>query len=91
MTHRRTLRSRGLRGRIGWHLRVLADRLDPMMAPRGMHWSFTFEPGEGIRFRDDGKGCDLWYLGELNYVRAHSEADTPAPEDMELSLGRPPT
>jgi hypothetical protein len=56
-----------------------------------MHWSFTFEPGEGIRFRDDGKGCDLWYLGELNYVRAHSEADTPAPEDMELSLGRPPT
>jgi hypothetical protein len=42
-----------------------------------MGWSFTFEPGEGIRFREDGKGCPLAYLSAADYDRAHSEADDP--------------
>jgi len=61
-------------------LRRIADRLDPASTPRRMSsHSFTFEEGEGIRFRSDGKGCPLWYLGEDDYSRAHVEADRPAP------------
>jgi hypothetical protein len=57
-------------------LRRIADRLDPAGAPRGMSgFSFTFERGEGIRFREDGRGCPLWYLGDDDYERAHAEAD----------------
>ena len=56
-------------------LRALADRVDPDGAPRHMSYSFTFEDREGIRFRDDGKGCPLWYLGRDSYERAHAEAD----------------
>jgi hypothetical protein len=57
-------------------LRSIADRLDPAGAPRRMSsHSFTFERGEGIRFRDDGRGCPLWYLGDDDYQRAHEEAD----------------
>lgn len=59
-------------------LRQIADRLDPEGAPRGMSYSFTFEDGEGIRFRDDGKGCPLWHLGQDDYQRAHTEADSGA-------------
>lgn len=62
--------------RIARRLRFLADRIDPAGAPRAIsHW-FTFEHNEGIRFREDGKGCRLWYLGEADYERAHAEADT---------------
>jgi hypothetical protein len=50
--------------RLAWYLRCLADRIDPDGAHR-----------EGIRFRDDGKGCPLWYLGRDSYERAHAEAD----------------
>lgn len=57
-------------------LRRIADRLDPASEPRGMSYSFTFELGEGIRFRDDGRGCPLWYLGEDDYERAHTESDS---------------
>lgn len=61
-------------------LRRAADRLDPAGCPRRMSSaSFTFEEDEGIRFRDDGRGCPLWYLGEDDYRRAHDEADRPAP------------
>jgi hypothetical protein len=61
-------------------LRRIADRIDDKGAPRRMSaYSFTFERGEGIRFRDDHKGCPLWYLGEDDYQRAHAEADKPAP------------
>lgn len=60
-------------------LRRIADRLDPAGAPRSLGHSFTFELGEGIRFRDDGKGCPMWYLGESDYDRAHEESDTDAP------------
>lgn len=57
-------------------LRRIADRIDHAGAPKGMSYSFTFECGEGIRFRDDGKGCRLWYLGDDDYERAHTEADS---------------
>jgi hypothetical protein len=64
--------------RLARWLRDLADRIDYEGAPKGMSYSFTFEPGEGIRFRADGRGCPLWYLGEADYLRAHREAG-PAP------------
>lgn len=60
-------------------LRRLADRLDYSGAPRAIGISFTFELGEGIRWRDDGRGCPLWYLGDDDYERAHDEADNPGP------------
>lgn len=60
-------------------LRRIADRIDYSGSPKGMSWSFTFEPGEGIRFRTDGQGCPLWYLGDADYERAHAEAGTPKP------------
>lgn len=56
--------------------RRLADRIDYAGAPKAMHWSFTFENREGIRFREDGKGCRLWYLNDAEYRKAHTEADT---------------
>lgn len=57
-------------------LRRWADRLDPHNGPQGIGWSFTHEAGVGIKFRDDGKGCPLWYLGNDDYEQAHTEADT---------------
>lgn len=64
-----------LRARVGWRLRRIADRIDPANTPRCTGYSFTIEPGEGIRWRDDGRGCPLWYLSEADYQRAHDEAD----------------
>lgn len=57
-------------------LRRWADRLSYETAPRAIGWSFTFEDRVGIRFREDGRGCPLWYLGEDDHERAHEEADT---------------
>lgn len=61
---------------IAQRLRFLADRIDRDGAPKAIGWSFTHEKGVGIRFRDDRRGCPLWYLGEADYDRAHDEADT---------------
>ncbi|MEU6709980.1 hypothetical protein ABZ897_00760 [Nonomuraea sp. NPDC046802] len=61
--------------RLAYWLRRAADRIDYEGAPKLMGRSFTFEIGEGIRFRDDGKGCPLAYLSERDYQRAHDEAD----------------
>lgn len=58
-------------------LRRLADRIDYRGAPKYTHWSFTFEAGEGIRFREDRYGCPVVYLGDEAYERAHAEADRP--------------
>ena len=63
---------------IAKRMRTTADRIDHEGAPKIIHWSFTFETGEGIHFRDDGKGCPLAYLGDADYERAHDEADTAA-------------
>lgn len=68
---------KGWRARIGWRLRCWADVLDREHAPKLMSsYSFTFEDYEGIRFRDDGWGCPLAYIGDADYERAHSESDT---------------
>lgn len=65
-----------MRQRLARRLRFLADRIDHAGAPKTIGWRFTFEDHEGIRFRDDGRGCPLWYLGDADYERAHTEADT---------------
>ncbi len=57
-------------------LRRIADRLDWEGAPKIMRWSFTFEDHIGIRFREDGRGCPLAYLGDTDYDRAFTEAGT---------------
>ena len=59
---------------LAYWLRRLADRIDHAGAPKLMHWSFTFEEGQGIVFREDGRGCPLAYLGDDAYERAHAEA-----------------
>lgn len=59
-------------------LRTYADRLDDRGAPKRMSSSFTYETGEGIRIRDDGKGCPLYYYGEDDLERAHAESDSAA-------------
>lgn len=65
---------------VAERLRRLADRIDYEGAPKCMSWSFTIEQREGIRFRQDGRGCPLWYLGNADYERAHDEADSaPSP------------
>ena len=52
-------------------LRRIADRIDYAGAPKAIGWSFTLEQGEGIRFTHDLRGCPLWYLGDVDYERAH--------------------
>lgn len=62
---------------IAKHMRFTADRIDDYGAPRLMTaLTFTFEEGEGIRTRTDGKGCKLWYIGRDDYEEAFTEADT---------------
>lgn len=65
-----------LRQRLARQLRFLADRIDYAGAPKATHWTFTIEEHEGIRFREDGRGCRLWYLGDAEYEKAHNESDT---------------
>lgn len=60
--------------RVARWLRRTADRIDPARAPRHICYSFTFEEGEGIRFRTDGRGCPLVYLNQDDYYRAWTEA-----------------
>jgi hypothetical protein len=64
----------GLRALIAYQMRKYADRLDRPGAPKATHVRFTFEERIGIVFRDDGRGCRLWYLGDQEYERAHTEA-----------------
>jgi hypothetical protein len=64
--------------RLARFLRNFADRIDREGAPKATHWKFTFELNEGIRFREDGKGCRVWYLGDAEYEKAHDEADNPS-------------
>ena len=64
----------GLRALIAYQLRKYADRIDHRGAPKAMSVRFTFEDHIGIVFRDDGRGCLLWYYGDKDYERAHAEA-----------------
>jgi len=61
--------------RLAHWLRGLAERLDYAGTPKGTHWTFTFEPGVGVRWREDGRGCRVWYLNDAQYVLAHTQAD----------------
>ncbi len=61
--------------RLANWLRTFADRIDYHGAPKLTGFTFTFETGEGIRWRHDGKGCPVAYLGDVQYERAHTEAD----------------
>ncbi len=45
-----------IRAALAYQLRKYADRIDQAGAPKGTSWRFTFERGEGIRFREDGRG-----------------------------------
>jgi len=67
-------RANPIRGRIADVLRKYADRIDHAGAPKAMSVRFTFEDRAGIVFRDDGRGCRLWYYGDADYGRAHTEA-----------------
>lgn len=69
------------------YLRRWADRIDYEGAPKLMGWYFTFETGEGIRFRQDKRGCRLAYLGDAEYDKAHTQADSAA-EDARKAENR---
>lgn len=75
-----------LRARIGRYLRTVADRIDYPGAPKAMSVTFTFEERPGIVFRDDGRGCRLWHLGDADYERAHDEAGPVATGSAEVWL-----
>ena len=67
-------------------LRYLADRIDHAGAPKASHITFTFEERTGIVFREDGRGCRLWYLGDDSYEKAHAEAGPVASATAETWL-----
>lgn len=67
------------RERVGERLRRLADRIDHRGAPKVTNWTFTFELGRGLVFRQDGRGCRVAYLGDDEFEKAHAEAVFPAP------------
>jgi hypothetical protein len=67
---------RKIRARIGAWMRKWADRIDYAGAPKITHWTFTFERGKGLVFREDGRGCMVAYLGDAEYDKAHAESDT---------------
>ena len=67
-----------MRRAIARWMRRWVDRLDDAGAPKYMGRTFTFETGEGIRFREDGRGCRLFYVGAADYEKAHTEADSAA-------------
>jgi len=67
------------RRQAGERLRRLADRIDQHGAPKVTNWTFTFELGRGLVFRQDGRGCPVAYLGDDEFEKAHTEAVYPAP------------
>lgn len=74
--------------RLAWYLRTLADRMDHEGAPKLTHWTWTFELYQGVKFREDGKGCRVAYLGDNEYEKAHAQSDRPPPASR---LGSPGT
>ena len=63
--------------KAAYWLRRVADRIDRPGAPKATHWTFTFELRKGVRFREDGRGCRLWYYGDADYNRAYTDSDNP--------------
>lgn len=64
------------RKRVAHRMRIWADRLDVHGAPKRTSWRFTYEDNVGIVFRDDGRGCKLWYYGDDDFDKAHTESDS---------------
>lgn len=66
------------RSHPGHQVAVLAEAglLAASPTPQATGWSFTFENHRGLVWRQDGRGCPVWYLGDADYERAHTEADT---------------
>jgi hypothetical protein len=57
-------------------LRRVADRIDHAGSPKAVGWSFTFEQGRGIVFREGhNMGCPLWYLGDDDHDLAYDRAE----------------
>jgi hypothetical protein len=75
-----------IRAFIGRRLRYAADRIDRAGAPKASHVTFTFEERTGIVFRDDGRGCRVWYLGDADYEKAHDEAGPAASGNADVWL-----
>jgi hypothetical protein len=71
------------RRRAGVRLRRLADQIDHHGAPKVTNWTFTFELGRGLVFRQDGRGCPVAYLGDDEFEKAHAEAVYPAPRSWD--------
>lgn len=71
------------RPQAGEWLRRLADRIDQPGAPKVTNWTFTFELGNGLVFRQDGRGCPVAYLGDDEFEKAHAEAVYPAPRSWD--------
>lgn len=69
-----------MRARLGRLLRRWADRIDPAHAPTPTGWSYTHEK-RGPRdthlvWREDGRGCPVWYIGDGDLNRSFTEADS---------------
>lgn len=69
-----------MRARVGRLLRRWADRIDPASAPTLTGWSYTHEK-RGPRdthlvWREDGRGCPVWYMGDADLARSFTEADS---------------
>lgn len=82
---------------LGRWLRRLADRIDRHGAPKATGLSFTFEPGigrvihhgNGVPIRPRATGCTLWYLGDDEYERAHTDAGKGNPRGSSTILRHP--
>ncbi len=63
--------------RFAQWLRTMADRIDWYGAPKAMSFYFTIERRRGIVLNDQGRGCRLWYYGNSEYDKAHTQAENP--------------
>ena len=71
---------RGWRAKVGWRLRIWADRIDPGHAFLRTGMTLTLERGRGWTLHgptvDSPPGCPVWYYAP-DYDRAHDEAESP--------------
>lgn len=69
-----------MRARIGNWLRRTADHIHPAGAATLTGWSYTHEkrtPTDTyLLWREDGRGCPVWYMGDADLNRSFTEADS---------------
>jgi hypothetical protein len=80
---------------VGRLLRQWADRIDPSGEPHLTGWSYTHEkrgPQDTyLLWREDGRGCPVWYMGDADLNRSFTEADSdwrPAKDRLADMLAR---